>query len=120
MEAETEELKVEKIFARIMREKKLSKQDFAAYIGYDSSKMSQKFGTHWDMHWRVFIKLLPDLVRLKIIDPKILDATSDKKRELESCESEPKGLKSLENTPGNVGPDPDIMLSLGITSFILQ
>jgi hypothetical protein len=120
MTAEKADLKVEKIFDLIMADKNLNKQDFAAYIGYDSSKMSQKFGVHWDMHWRVFVKLLPDLVRLKIIDLKELIAMSDKCEQIISKQKGPKTSKSQDNSDENSPPINPIMLPKTNFSFMLH
>lgn len=119
MKAKIDELTVEKIFDLIMADKKMSKQEFAAYIGYNASKMSQKFGTTWDMHWRVFVKLLPDLVQLKIINPNLLK-TSDNKVLPEASEGHSNKLKTQDNLPDNRQGIPDIMYPLRYTSFILQ
>jgi hypothetical protein len=63
---------VEQIFEKVMTGKKWNKQQLAQYIGVHSSTLSQKLGTEWNNHWRVFRRLLPLLVELKIINPKEL------------------------------------------------
>lgn len=120
MKEEANGLKVEEIFDQIIADKKWSKQDFAAYIGYDSSKMSQKFGAHWDAHWRVFVKLLPDLVRLKIIDPNTMCVMSDKCDPDKSSQNDSNKLKTQGNTAEDPPPRTDIMSPLLYGSFILQ
>ena len=69
---------VEQVFERIMVAKKWQKQQLAEYIDVDPSTLSQKLGTHWNAHWRIFVKLLPLMVELKIINPKQLYGMSDK------------------------------------------
>jgi len=53
---------VEQIFEKIMIERNWDKQQLAEYIGVHPSVLSQKLGTQWNAHWRIFVKLLPDLI----------------------------------------------------------
>jgi hypothetical protein len=58
---------VEEIFDRIMEGEKWQKQELAEYIDVDPSTLSQKLGRHWNIHFRVFRKLLPLMLKFKII-----------------------------------------------------
>jgi hypothetical protein len=69
---------VEQVFERICKEKNWEKQELAEYIDVHPSTLSQKLGAHWNAHWRVFLKLLPILVQLNIINLEQLHETSDK------------------------------------------
>jgi transcriptional regulator with XRE-family HTH domain len=60
---------VEEVFDQIMKAKNWEKQELAEYIGVHPSTLSQKLGAHWNAHWRVFIRLLPLMLKLKIIGP---------------------------------------------------
>lgn len=77
---------VEQIFEKIMAERNWEKQELAEYIGVHPSVLSQKLGTQWNAHWRIFVKLLPDLIALKIIDRKLVYETSDKNTAQETTE----------------------------------
>lgn len=100
---------VEQIFEKIMTERNWEKQELAEYIGVHPSVLSQKLGTQWNAHWRIFVKLLPDLIALKIIDLKIIYTTSDKRMAQKTTEL----LKSKEDLPENQRKSNDIMVTLG-------
>jgi transcriptional regulator with XRE-family HTH domain len=84
---------VEEIFAKICEAQKWQKQELAEYIDVDPSTLSQKLGRHWNIHFRVFRRLLPFMLKLKIIKPDELHATSDNIEVLKSA----KLRKSEEN-----------------------
>jgi hypothetical protein len=63
---------VEEIFGKIMEAQNWQKQQLADYIAVDRSTLSQKLGRHWNIHFRVFVRLLPFMLKLKIIKPEQL------------------------------------------------
>ena len=99
---------VEQIFEKIMLERNWDKQQLAEYIGVHPSVLSQKLGTQWNAHWRIFVKLLPDMIALKIIDNKLRCATSDKKIAKKVTELS----KSKDDLPKKPGLTDDIMETL--------
>lgn len=92
---EQEQLTVEQIFDRVMELRGVNKKQFAAYLEVDGSVMSSKLGAKWNLHWRIFMKLLPDLVELKIITREHLGPTSDNDGEPKNKKIESNKLKSM-------------------------
>lgn len=111
---------VEDIFKRIMDAQKWEKQQLAEHIGVHPSTLSQKLGTHWNAHWRVFVKLLPLMIKLQIIRREQLDLTSD----IVGPDSDNTGgsnkAKSKDNQTTDASLSKDIMETLTSLSFILQ
>lgn len=105
---------VEQIFEKIMVERNWEKQQLAEYIGVHPSVLSQKLGSQWNAHWRIFVKLLPDMIELKIIDRRLV--MSDKKTTQKTMEP----VKSKEDSSENASKSNDIMLTLAVVPFVFQ
>lgn len=105
---------VEQLFERVMKAMDWNKQQLAAHLGLDSTILSQKLGRHWNSHWRVFIRLLPLLLQLKIVTSTGEYVTSDNARDPED-----KPVKTQENYRGE-GQSNDITETLPNDSFILH
>lgn len=113
-------LSVEEIFNQVMKARSLKKQELAALVGVHKSVLSSKLGTTWNLHWMVFIRLLPDLVALKIIDPKELKATADKNLRDGTIKPPCNNLKSQENQSENKDGINVIMLTGRYFPVLLQ
>lgn len=72
---------VEEVFEKVRAARDWNKEQLADYIGVHPSVLSSKLGAHWNLHFRIFMKLLPDLVEVGVIDCKSVcghGGTSDK------------------------------------------
>ena len=108
---------VEEVFDRVMLATNRNKKELAAYLEIDPSILSSKLGHQWNLHWRIFIKLLPVMVKVKIIRCQELnDIMSDNVETHTKAQASPKLRKSEENLPKNGRRKRPIMSPLGSKS----
>lgn len=84
---------VEEVFDQIMAGRQWNKKELAAYLGINQSVMSQKLGAQWNLHWRIFVKLLPDLIQFKVLGKEHLRQTSDNVRANKNGDGSRKSVK---------------------------
>lgn len=108
---------VEQIFDKIMKANSWNKQQFAKQAGMDSTILSQKLGTQWNAHWRVFVKLLPLMVRLGIITHEQLYGVSDKMESQNDDRECANSQETEENLPEKPPPITVIMSPFGMLCF---
>lgn len=77
-------------------------------------------GDEWEIHWQVFLKLLPLIADLKMIRYKELIPMSDKVDEQMADEGLSNPLKSQEEQPKKPGQNPVIMSPENEFSYLLH
>lgn len=111
---------VAEVFDRIMAAKQWNKRQLAKHMGIDSSILSQKLGAEWNHHWRVFVKLLPIMLELKILKQEQLYSASDNDTANGDGQTEAKSVKSQDNLDEKGPPINPFMETLVPHSLLLQ
>lgn len=103
-------MKLRAVIDRVMKANDWDQTDLGKQLGtYQSMVSRMRKGDDWEIHWQVFLKLLPLIAELKMIRYKELIPMSDKVDEQVADESVSNPLKSQEEQPKKPGQNPLIM-----------